>query len=487
MKKITNLLILFLLLLVGCTSNTDKPQNKNNVTFNGLIKEYSLMVGDPFEPLKNITATKDGKDVTENLNWFGDVPQDQNGKLTTSGTYRYAILYLEDGNILKEENVTITVININEKYNLKPVALVANEFKNIDKVTYDNGYKIVWADEFDVDGTPNSDNWGYDIGNGDWGWGNGEKQYYTNRRDNVKVQDGKLIITAKREDYNGFNYTSTRIVSRKKIDIKYGRIDFLAKLPKGGGTWPALWLMPTDSRYGGWPASGEIDVMEHVGNNQDKILGTCHSTAYNGGNGRGTTIQATNVSDSFNLYSLEWTPDKLSFLYNNEAYYTYQNPKYSKDNQKYFPFDQEFYLIMNVAMGGMLGGNIDPNFVSSSMEVEYVRLYQKDYTESDQETPKKVNLTAKKSNNEINLNWTISKDNVGLQHYEIFVNGKSLAATIKTNYTIKNIDPLKEYEIQILALDLAGNYSISDITKVEPEKKMVNQLIIRKKEENFAL
>lgn len=485
MKKITNLLILVLLLLVGCTPITDEPQ-ETNVVFNGLIKEYSLMVGEQFEPLKNITATKDGQDVTENLNWFGNVPLDQNEKLTTSGTYQYAIIYLEDGNILKEENVTITVININEKYNIKPVALVANEFKNIDTVSYENGYKIVWADEFDVDGTPNSDNWSYDIGNGDWGWGNGEKQYYTNRKDNVKVQDGKLIITAKRENYGGFNYTSTRIVSRNKIDIKYGRIDFLAKLPKGGGTWPALWLMPTYSRYGVWPASGEIDVMEHVGNNQDKILGTCHSSKYYGGDGKGTTIQASNVSDSFNLYSLEWTPDKLSFLYNNEVYYTYGNPKYSKDNQKYFPFDQEFYLIMNIAMGGMLGGNIDPNFVSSSMEVEYVRVYQKDYTESDQEEPKKVNLTAKKSNNEINLNWTTSTDNIGLQHYEIFVNGKSLDATIKTNYTIKNIDPLKEYEIQILALDLAGNYSISDITKVEPEKKMINYLIIRKKDEIFT-
>lgn len=487
MKKTTSILLLFLLMLVGCTTTPNTPDN-SNIIIEGLKNEYSLNVGDEFDPLKNITATKDGIDVTNNLNWFGDIPLDEKGKLTTSGTYEYSVMYLEGGNVLKEINVTLTVININEKYDIKPVIEIAKEFNKLDKVTSGDGYTIVWSDEFDTDGAPNSEYWSYEIGNGDWGWGNGEKQYYTNRSDNVKVKDGKLIITAKRENYNNFNYTSTRIVSRKKVDIKYGRVEFLAKLPKGGGTWPALWMMPTDSRYGTWPASGEIDVMEHVGNNQDAILGTCHSSAYNGGEGRGTTIKANAVSDTFNLYGLEWTPDGISFLLNDKVYYTYKNPKYSNNNYKYYPYDQEFFIIMNIAMGGMLGGNIDPNFTSSSMEVEYVRVYQKDYTNSDIEAPKKVNVTAKKSTNEINLSWTKATDNVGLKHYEVFVNGNSLDATIKTNYTIKNIDPNKEYEIQVVAVDLAGNYSVSDIAKIQQTNtKMINtELIIIKKEENFA-
>lgn len=485
MKKFTNLLIVFVLIfIVGCTP----IDNENDIVIEGLETSQTLLLGEEFTPLEKLTVKKDGVIAPGELNWFGDVPLDENNKLNETGTYTYSIMYLENGSILLEKEVTLKVIDESELYDLKLTQSVASEFKNVDKLVSGDGYQIVWADEFDTDGTPNSEYWDYNIGNGSWGWGNGEKQYYTNRADNVIVKDGKLIITAKRENYQGYEYTSTRIVSKKKVDIKYGRIEFMAKLPKGGGTWPALWMMPTNDKYGTWPRSGEIDVMEHVGNNEGYVLGTCHSMKYNGGDGKGTTVYRQGVTDEFHLYSVEWTPDKITFLYDDEPYYTYQNPKYSNNNNDYFPYDQEFYIIMNIAMGGTLGGNIDSNFESAQMEIEYVRVYQKDYTNSDTVKPRKVEVTATATNDTINLNWTKSVDNVGLKHYEIFVNGKSVDATIKTKYTLENLTPDTEYDIQIVTVDLAGNYSISSLKKVKTSsnKTIVNQMNILKKEENFA-
>ncbi len=487
MKKLTNLLIILLMILiVGCTP----IDNENDIVIEGLELSQTLLLGDEFAPLENLIAKKNGEVAPGELNWFGDVPLDEKNRLTEIGTYTYNIMYLENGSILFEKEVTLKVIDENELYDLKPTKSTALEFKNIDKLESGDGYKIVWSDEFDTNGTPNTEYWDYNIGNGDWGWGNGEKQYYTNRQDNVTVKDGKLIITAKRENYQGYQYTSTRIVSRKKVDIKYGRIEFMAKLPKGKGTWPALWMMPTDSVYGTWPRSGEIDVMEHVGNNEGYVLGTCHSNVHNGttDGGMGKTVYREGVTDEFHLYSVEWTPDKITFLFDDEPYYTYQNPKYSQNNNNYYPYDQEFYIIMNIAMGGTLGGDIDSNFTSAQMEIEYVRVYQKDYTNSDTEKPKKVEVTTKQTANTIELNWTKSVDNIGLKHYEIFVNGKSVDATIKTKYTLKNLNPDTEYDIQIVTVDLAGNYSISSLKKVKTTstKTINNQINLLKNEEKFA-
>ncbi len=488
MKKLTKTILLLMLVLIGLASCTEEV-TPEKPTITGFKKEYTLSVGDEFSPLKGIKATdQNSVDVTKNLDWFGYVPVDNENKLTTEGSYTYSIVYLEDGQIILEEEVTLTVTNPNKPIDLKPVLEVADEFKNIDKKVSGDGYKIVWSDEFDVNGAPKSENWGYNIGNGNWGWGNGEKQYYTDRSENVTVKDGKLIITAKKENFGGFEYTSTRIVSQKKVDFCYGRLEFMAKLPKGAGTWPALWMMPTDSRYGGWPNSGEIDVMEHVGNRQDYVLGTCHSNRYNGGNGKGTTIYRQGVCDNFNLYSVEWTPDKLTFLFNDVPYYTYQNPKYSSNNHEYFPYDQNFYIIMNIAMGGTLGGNIDPNFTSTSMEIDYVRLYQKDYTGTDKTAPSNVKVNGNATNNTINLTWNKTTDNVCFKHYEVFVNGTSVGATTKTNYTVTNLTPNTEYTINVLAVDMAGNYSVSEATKISTtgSKTINNPLIVLKKEEIFA-
>ena len=144
----------------------------------------------------------------------------------------------------------------------------------------DENWLLVWSDEFDA---PDIDmtKWSYEVGTGNWGWGNGEAQYYTDNSNNSFIEDGKLIIKAIRQSYSGSDYTSARMVTKNKGDWTYGRIEVRAKLPAGTGTWPAIWMMPTDSEYGGWPDSGEIDIMEHVGFDPGAIHATCHNDTYN--------------------------------------------------------------------------------------------------------------------------------------------------------------------------------------------------------------
>lgn len=235
-------------------------------------------------------------------------------------------------------------------------------------VTYTN---LIWSDEFDVNGTPNPANWTYDLGAG--GWGNGEAQHYTNRSDNALVEGGMLKITAKAESFNGSNYTSARLKSQGLFDFTYGRVDIRAKLPSGGGTWPALWLLGSNFPTVGWPACGELDIMEHVGNNPNEILAAIHTPSSFGNtlNKGATTIQ--NVSTEFHIYSINWSANQISFLVDNVIFYTYNPANKTPQN---WPFNADQFLIMNIAMGGTLGGTIDTGFSSSTMEVDYVRVYQ---------------------------------------------------------------------------------------------------------------
>lgn len=230
---------------------------------------------------------------------------------------------------------------------------------------------LVWQDEFDTDGAPDANNWTYDLGAG--GWGNGEAQFYTNRSDNAKVENGSLIITAKREDFGGEAFTSARLKSEGLQEFQYGRIDILAKLPEGGGTWPALWMLGANFQTVGWPACGEIDIMEHVGNNQGYIQSALHTPSSFGNTQNKGGKDFENVSSEFRLYSVNWSPDQISFLVDDEIIYTY-NPAI-KDLATW-PFDAPQFLILNIAMGGTLGGAIDPAFMESTMEIDYIRVYQ---------------------------------------------------------------------------------------------------------------
>ena len=225
----------------------------------------------------------------------------------------------------------------------------------------------LFSDEFNIDGAPNSSKWGYDIGAG--GWGNNEAQYYTSRPENVIVQGGYLKIIAKKEAYLGSSYTSARLLTKGKYAFKYGRVEIRAKLPTGGGTWPALWMLGSNLDTAGWPACGEIDIMEHKGNELNKIHGTLHFPGRSGGNpDTSTVIPNTTATTEFHNYSIDWRSDTIKFYVDGQLFKTF-------GNSASVPFNQNFFLIFNCAMGGTFGGAIDPNFVSSTFEIDYVRVY----------------------------------------------------------------------------------------------------------------
>ncbi len=232
-----------------------------------------------------------------------------------------------------------------------------------------NNDVLVWSDEFDEDGAPCSDNWVYNIGTGDNGWGNGESQFYTDRLDNVVVEDGMLNITARRENFSGSEYTSGRIFTQDKFEFTFGRVEIRAKLPTGGGTWPALWMLGADIDTNPWPAAGEMDIMEHVGNSQDEIFSTLHFPGASGGNAMGSSTIIPGVSNDFHIYSIDWTEENMIFSIDGTPFYVF-------NNSPNLPFDKDFFLIFNVAMGGTFGGNIDTAFTESTMSVDYVRVYQ---------------------------------------------------------------------------------------------------------------
>jgi beta-glucanase (GH16 family) len=237
------------------------------------------------------------------------------------------------------------------------------------KVTVSVGLALIWSDEFNTAGSPDASKWGYDLGTGSGGWGNQEAQYYTNRTDNVVVSNGTLKIIAKSESYSGSNYTSARMLTKGKFSFQYGRVEVRAKLPVGGGTWPAIWALGEDISSVGWPSCGEIDIMEHLGNSLNKVYFTLHYPGHSGGNATGTNAMIPNVTSEFKVYSIEWTAESIVFFVDGVKYYTFPN-------NSSIPYNKKFFLILNIAMGGNFGGAIDPAFKSGTMEIDYVRVYQ---------------------------------------------------------------------------------------------------------------
>jgi beta-glucanase (GH16 family) len=238
------------------------------------------------------------------------------------------------------------------------------------------GYQLMWSDEFEYTGKPDAAKWSYDLGGN--GWGNQEAQYYTDRLENAKVENGKLIITALKETYGSNAYTSARLHTKYKGDWLYGRMEIRAKLPFGRGTWAAIWMLPTDWAYGGWPNSGEIDIMEHVGFDQNTVYGTIHTELYNGmlNTQRGDHVYFSDASDAFHTYAIEWSEDTIDFFADDNVFFSYPNYHTGSDR---WPFDKRFYLLMNIAVGGTWGGaqGIDDTIFPATMEIDYVRVYQK--------------------------------------------------------------------------------------------------------------
>ncbi|MBN1414984.1 MAG: family 16 glycosylhydrolase [Bacteroidales bacterium] len=236
--------------------------------------------------------------------------------------------------------------------------------------------ELVWADEFNTEGLPDSTRWSYDIGGG--GWGNNELQYYTDRRlKNARVENGKLIIDAHNESYLGSTYTSARLVSKLKGDWLYGTVEVRAKLPVGLGTWAAIWMLPTDWEYGSWPSSGEIDIMEYVGYDTNKVYGTIHTEAFNHslGTQKGSSVTLTDAADTFHVYKTSWTPEAIELYVDDTKYYTFNN---LHTGYTTWPFDKRFHLVLNLAVGGSWGGSqgVDPTAFPARMEIDYARVYQ---------------------------------------------------------------------------------------------------------------
>ena len=239
------------------------------------------------------------------------------------------------------------------------------------------GYKLVWSDEFDTPGLPDESKWGYDTSRNSTGWYNSELQYYAAERlENARVENGQLIITARKEslnkaaDYGGQLYSSSRLLTRDKAAWTYGFFEVRAMLPCGMGTWPAIWTLGTG---GAWPDDGELDIMEQVGKDPARIFGTTHSKL-SGGVGIGGAMQLPDACSAFHNYQMTWTADHVLFGIDNVNYFEFKKVK--TDTYAAWPFDKPQYLILNLAIGGALGGPVDDNIFPVQMKIEHVRVYQ---------------------------------------------------------------------------------------------------------------
>jgi beta-glucanase (GH16 family) len=241
-------------------------------------------------------------------------------------------------------------------------------------------WRLVWADEFNYKGLPDPEKWSYDVGG--HGWGNKELQFYTEgRRENARVENGSLIIEARRDNWQHHEYTSARLVSKAKGDWTYGRFEVRAKLPTGRGAWSAIWMLPTGKKYGGWPNSGEIDIMEQVGFDPQVVHASVHTGSYNHSINTQKTekTDVSNATTDFNVYAVEWTPQEIRGYINDRQYFTFKNERLSNPaaDFKEWPFDRPFHLLLNIAVGGTWGGRqgVDPAVWPQRMEIDYVRVY----------------------------------------------------------------------------------------------------------------
>lgn len=240
--------------------------------------------------------------------------------------------------------------------------------------------KLVWEDNFDVDGVPNPLNWSFDLGGGaqNEGWGNNELQYYTNRLENSIVQNGYLIITAKQELFEGAGYTSARIKTQNLFEKKYGRIEARIKLPQGKGVWPAFWMLGSNYDQVSWPQCGEIDIIEYLGNQPTQVFGTLHGPGFFGNNSISKKFNLSNdrFDTDFHVFGIEWSENQVSWYVDNILYNQITRKKVEQAGGEWV-FNQSFFMILNLAIGGNLPGspNAETQF-PQRMLVDYVRVYE---------------------------------------------------------------------------------------------------------------
>jgi len=315
---------------------------------------------------------------------------------------------------------------------------------------------LVWSDEFDSNGAPNPLNWVYDIGGG--GWGNSEVETYTNSTDNVRVENGFLILEARK---TGSQWTSGRIKSFNLQYFTYGRLEFRAKLPSGAGTWPALWTLGQNQNTAHWPACGEIDVMEEAGKNPGICRGSMH---YPTSNRVGKDTLVATAEDDFHIYAVEWDENKIDFYVDNNKYFTYIP---AMKNDTYWPFYRPQFMLMNLAMGGVMGSDgryetggkkngIDPALTSARMMIDYVRIYKRDTVAPS--VPAIIN-SDNITHTSFRFNWKSSKDNVAVTGYNVYKNGVLETSVKDTFVNVTELTQGNTYAMTVRAKDASGNLS----------------------------
>jgi beta-glucanase (GH16 family) len=239
------------------------------------------------------------------------------------------------------------------------------------------GYTLVWSDEFSGDGLPDPAKWAYDTSFNHQGWHNHELQYYSRARsENARVRDGKLVLSARKEslssaaDWGGQAYSSARLITQGLREWTYGYFEIRARLPCGKGSWPAIWMLGSQ---GEWPTGGELDIMEQVGKAPTRVFSTVHSAAGSGGDGAGAAVELADVCSAFHVYQMHWTGQQVRFGVDGKSHFSYLNQGLGKHQ---WPFDAPQFLILNIAIGGDLGGPVDDAIFPLHMEVDYVRVYQ---------------------------------------------------------------------------------------------------------------
>jgi beta-glucanase (GH16 family) len=317
---------------------------------------------------------------------------------------------------------------------------------------------LVWSDEFNYTGLPDNTKWGYDVMVPKTV--NNELQNYTeNRLENARVENGSLVIEARKDSYQGYTYSSARLVTRGKGDWLYGRVEVRAKLPAGAGSWPAIWMLPTDWVYGGWPNSGEIDIMEHVGKDPGNIHASTHSLTYywKTNTQKTAVINVPDFSTAFHNYTMEWSPSKIDMYVDNVLYFT----SYNENNTwREWPFDQRMHLILNIAVGGDWGGpRINTRSMPWKMFVDYVRVYSYNAPADTQAPTVPTAMSAQPSSSHIKLNWEPSRDNYAVKQYEVYSGTTLIGTTQFPTYTVKGLTPQTSYTFKVRAVDFAGNAS----------------------------
>ncbi|MFC2137494.1 family 16 glycosylhydrolase [Bacteroidota bacterium] len=366
-------------------------------------------------------------------------------------------------------------------------------------IGYSQCNQLVWADEFDYEGLPDNNRWTFEIGG--HGWGNNEWEYYTDRIENAEVKDGLLTITAIKEDYSGSEYTSARLVTLEKFSFKYGKIEARIKLPYGQGIWPAFWMLGNTFETDGWPACGEIDIMEMIGgtNNDNTIHGTVHwdNNGQHAMYGNSETLSSGIFADDFHVFSVEWDSDKIVWKLDGTQYHVIDITPADLSE-----FRDEFFIILNLAVGGNWPGYPDESTVfPQTFEIDYVRVYSTDdyykiigkevvneldtnlqyslpYDEDatySWTVPEGITILGSSDSSAINVNWgsdsaTINcevTNTCGTNQIELFVNLEGYPNLINESFKKSEVliypNPFNDI-IQIKTSNIIHHYELKDMT-----------------------